>query len=181
MKIRELDLRGIKEITLAPAYDSRGYFMRTYDSEIFTAYGIDCVWVQENHSFSERKNTVRGLHMQLNQFSEAKLVRCIRGSIFDVAVDLRRESEDFGKWIGMELSEHNMKALFIPRGFAHGYCTLTEVTEVLYKVDNFYNPSMEYGIIWNDNDLNINWPLTGDPIVSDKDSKNNSFKMFLKI
>jgi dTDP-4-dehydrorhamnose 3,5-epimerase len=115
--------------------------------------------------------TIRGLHLQLPPFDETKLIRCIRGAIFDVAVDLRYRSSSFGKWYGIELNEENKRMFYIPRGFAHGFCTLTEKSEVVYKVDNFYSPEHERGIIWNDHDLGITWP-TDNPVLSVKDSNN---------
>ena len=132
---------------------------------------------------TEKAGTIRGLHMQLSPFSENKIIRCIKGQIFDVAVDLRKDSKTFGKWHGIYLSEENRKMFFIARGFAHGFCTITDEAEVLYKVDNWYSDSHEIGIIWNDNDLKIKWPLSADPIISEKDSKNmtlKSYELFLK-
>lgn len=176
MLIRKLGPEGLLEITLSPTGDSRGWFMRTYDVQLLGAHGININWVQENHSYSGKKSTVRGLHFQLGEFAETKLVRCISGSVFDVAVDLRKDSEYFGKWTGLELSADNMKMLLIPRGFAHGFCTLQDNTEVLYKVDNYYSPGNEYGIMWNDPDINIEWPLKGDLVISEKDLRNRSFR-----
>ena len=180
MEIKERKLEGVFEITLNPNKDDRGFFMRTFDDAIFRENGINRKWVQENHSRSEIKGIIRGLHFQLPPYSETKLVRCIRGSVLDVYVDLREGSNTFGKWDSIELSEENKKIIFIPRGFAHGFCTLTDISEVLYKVDNFYTPSSELGLLWNDNDINIKWPVKS-PILSDKDSKNLSLKEFIKI
>ncbi|MCJ7448894.1 MAG: dTDP-4-dehydrorhamnose 3,5-epimerase [Bacteroidales bacterium] len=177
MEFKELKLIGVFEITLKPYTDKRGFFMRTYDTELFEIHGISMKWVQENHSRSEKKGIIRGLHFQTEPFAETKLVRCIRGSIFDVAVDIRRNSPTFGKWVGLELSEENKKMLFIPRGFAHGFCTLTEISEVVYRVDNFYFPEHEKGIIWNDADLAIVWPVEN-PILSEKDKKNMTLEEF---
>jgi len=176
MIIRELNLKGLFEIIPRPNYDNRGFFLRTYDREIFRQHGIDRDWLQENHSRSDKMGTLRGMHTQMDPFSETKLVRCIRGKVFDVAIDLRKESETFGEWYGTELSEENMKMLFIPRGFAHGFCTLTDVAEVVYKVDNIYSPSHEMGILWCDEDLRIQWPLQGTPVISEKDSKNMTLR-----
>ena len=178
MEIKERKLKGVFEISLNPIEDERGFFMRTFDDNLFKEKGIDRKWVQENHSRSERKGIIRGLHFQLSPFSETKLVRCIKGTILDVFVDLREGSNTFGKWDSIELSEENKKMIFIPRGFAHGFCTLTDISEVLYKVDNFYNPSSESGLLWNDKDINIKWPVKS-PILSDKDLKNLSFKEFI--
>ncbi|HUW93596.1 MAG TPA: dTDP-4-dehydrorhamnose 3,5-epimerase [Bacteroidales bacterium] len=178
MIIKKLYIKGLFEITPEPHFDHRGFFMRTYDQEIFRQHGIDRDWVQENHSRSEKAGTIRGLHYQLAPFSETKLARCIRGRVFDVAVDLRKESETFGKWFGIDLSEENRKMLLIPQGFAHGFCTLTDEAEVVYKVDNIYTPSHEIGILWSDEDLRIQWPLSGTPVISEKDSKNMTFREF---
>ncbi len=179
MIINELQPEGLFEIIPEPHSDHRGFFMRTYDKEIFARNGIDREWLQENHSRTEKAGTIRGLHFQLNPCSETKLVRCIRGRIYDVAVDLRKGSETFGKWLGLELSEENKKLFFIPRGFAHGFCSLTDTAEVLYKVDNVYSPGYERGIIWNDPDLAIKWPVI-DPVLSVKDQKNMSLRELLK-
>ena len=180
MLVKELYLRGLLEIIPEPNFDHRGFFMRTYDSEILKKYSIDCCWVQENHSRTEKTGIIRGLHLQTAPFSETKMIRCIRGNIFDVAVDLRKDSETFGKWYGTEISEFNRKILLIPRGFAHGFCSLSDVSEVIYKVDNFYSPAHELGIIWNDNDLAIDWPVKN-PVLSEKDKKNLTFEEYKKL
>ena len=180
MEIKERDIKGIFEITLAPHKDSRGFFMRTFDDTIFKQNGLDRKWVQENHAKTEQKNVIRGLHFQLPPFTETKLLRCISGAVLDVFVDLRSNSATFGKWDSIELSGDNMKMIFIPRGFAHGYCTLTEKSEVLYKVDNYYNPKSECGLLWDDPDIGISWPVK-DPILSEKDSKNLPINEFIKL
>jgi dTDP-4-dehydrorhamnose 3,5-epimerase len=179
MVIKELEIPGIFEITNNPVADSRGFFMRTYDVDLFNNAGLHRDWLQENHSRSDQKYIIRGLHCQQNPFSETKLIRCIRGSIFDVAVDLRKNSPDFGRWLGLELSEENKKMLYIPRGFAHGFCTLTETSEVVYKVDNVYFREHEIGITWNDKDIGIHWP-TSLPILSEKDGKNMTLREFIE-
>lgn len=177
MRIKELEISGVFEITLTPIGDSRGFFMRTYDVELFIKAGLHREWLQENHSRSETKHIIRGLHCQQEPFSETKLVRCIKGAIFDVAIDLRKDSPTFGKWFGIELTEENKKMLYIPRGFAHGFCTLTETSEVVYKVDNVYTKEYEIGLAWNDPVLNIQWP-TSTPILSEKDRKNITLEAF---
>jgi len=177
MKIVKKKIKGVYEITLNPLKDERGFFMRTYDINRFRDIGITCTWVQENHSFSMKKGIIRGLHFQFPPYVEAKLVRVLRGAVYDVFVDLRKNSPTFGQWDGVELSEINKKMIFIPRGFAHGFCTLTDTSEVLYKVDNFYNLEAEDGIIWNDKQINIDWPVDN-PILSDKDAKLSSLKYF---
>jgi dTDP-4-dehydrorhamnose 3,5-epimerase len=179
MMIKERKIKNVFEIILEPHMDERGFFMRTYDKEIFKKYNIDSDWVQENHSRSEKKGIIRGLHFQFPPYAETKLIRAIRGAVFDVCVDLRKDSSTFGEWDGIELSEDNKKIIFIPRGFAHGFCTLTEISEVVYKVDSSYRPELESGIIWNDKSLNINWPAEN-PILSDKDSKLGSLEDFIK-
>jgi dTDP-4-dehydrorhamnose 3,5-epimerase len=128
---------------LEPHVDGRGFFMRTYDKEIFQQHGIERVWVQENHSRSEIKGIIRGFHFQLPPHSETKLVRALKGAVLDVFVDLRKGSPTFGQWDSIELSEANKKMVFIPRGFAHAFCTLTDICEVTYKVDNSYAPDYE--------------------------------------
>lgn len=179
MEFKELKLKGVFEIVHEPNFDERGFFMRTYDINLFTKAGLHREWLQENHSRSEKRGIIRGLHFQTEPFSEAKLVRCIRGTIFDVAVDLRDNSQTFGKWIGLELSEGNKKMLYIPRDFAHGYCTLSEISEVVYKVDNLYSPKHEKGLIWDDVDLKIIWPVSN-PLLSAKDRNNMTLKEFME-
>ncbi|MBK6620325.1 MAG: dTDP-4-dehydrorhamnose 3,5-epimerase [Saprospirales bacterium] len=179
MEIQERKLAGVFEISLSPIQDERGFFMRTYDEALFRQAGIDRAWKQENHSRSERAGTVRGLHFQFPPFAESKLVRCVRGAILDVFVDLRLNSPTFGQWDGLELSESNRKMVLIPRGFAHGFCTLSPESEVLYKVDNTYNREHEGGLLWNDPDLGIEWPVSS-AILSEKDSRNMTFRQFLE-
>lgn len=178
MIIRGRILQGTYEITLEPKTDERGFFMRTYDRKIFQKYGLDRNWIHENHSKSIKKGIIRGLHFQFPPYTESKLVRCVRGTIFDVFVDLRKNSPTFGRWDFVELSEENKKMIYIPRGFAHGFCTLTDVSEVVYKVDNNYMPDAEGGIIWNDKKLNINWPAKT-PILSKKDADLPSMDEFI--
>jgi len=149
--------------------DERGFFMEAFKLSEFKGFGIDFEPVQENHSMSKR-GVVRGLHYQLDPYAQAKLVRVVSGSIFDVAVDIRRSSPTFGKWVGVELSAENKQLLFVPRGFAHGFAALEDDTEVVYLVDNEYSREHERGIIWNDPDIGIEWPFS-EPILSDKDRK----------
>jgi dTDP-4-dehydrorhamnose 3,5-epimerase len=180
MIITERSLRGVFEIQLEPKEDVRGFFMRVYDDEIFKKHGIQKHWVQENHSLSVKKSTVRGFHFQLPPATETKLVRVISGAIYDVFVDLRKNSPTFGRWDSIILSEENKKMLFIPRGFAHGMCTLTNNSAMYYKVDNYYTPEKEFCIRWNDPQLGVKWPIDGAPIISEKDAKAKSFKDFIK-
>ena len=168
---------GVYEIQLEPQEDERGFFMRVYDDMTFKQFGIHRVWVQENHSLTLEKGTIRGMHFQLPPFQETKLVRVIRGKIHNVFVDLRRDSQTFGEWDHITLSAANKKMVYIPKGFAHGFCTLTRNCEVLYKMDNYYADGHESSIKWDDPDLDIEWPVD-DPIVSEKDAKAVSFKEF---
>jgi len=179
MEIVEYKIKGVFEIILEPRIDKRGFFMRTFDSEIFRKAGIDRPWVQENHSYSKERGTLRGLHFQFPPFAETKLVRCTRGTILDVFVDLRQGSPTFGTWDSIELSGENKKMVLIPRGLAHGFCTLTMQCDILYKVDNFYSPEHESGLLWNDPDLGIHWPVA-DPTISEKDLKNQTLKTFIE-
>ncbi|MDQ0216410.1 dTDP-4-dehydrorhamnose 3,5-epimerase [Oikeobacillus pervagus] len=179
MDIKPLTLSGVYEVTLKPQMDHRGHFMRTFDKKIFGKFGIDRNWVQENHSLSTKKGTIRGLHLQLPPFSETKLIRVIKGAVFDVFIDLRKDSPTFGKWDFIELTEDNFKMVLIPRGFAHGFCTLTDHCELMYKVDNFYSPNHEAGILYDDPILNIDWPVSN-PILSKKDSRLPLFEDFIK-
>jgi len=179
MEFKDLAIDGLFEINLKPHFDERGFFMRTFDKNEFKNNELQRDWVQENHSRSEKKGIIRGLHFQVEPYSETKLVRCIRGEIFDVAVDLRKGSKTFGKWHGVFLSEENKKMFFISRGFAHGFCTLTDISEVVYKVDNFYSPEYERGLLWNDPDIAIKWPITN-PMLSAKDQKNMTLKSLIE-
>jgi len=149
--------------------DERGFFMETYKKPDFEKAGIKGEFVQDNHSKS-KYGVLRGLHFQKGPYAQTKIVRCIRGVIYDVAVDLRKNSPTFGEYVGVLLSEFNKYQLYIPKGFAHGFVVLSDVAEVVYKVDNVYAPDYEGGLIWNDPDVNIQWPIE-DPIVSPKDQK----------
>lgn len=157
--------------------DHRGFFLEFYSEKIFRERGITTPFVQDNHSLSVKKGVLRGLHFQLPPHAQAKLVRVIHGAVFDVAVDLRKESSTYGKWQGFELTAENFNMLYVPRGFAHGYCTLEDNTEFMYKCDNFYHPESDTGLRWNDPTLNINWPVK-DTILSDKDKDTPFFKDF---
>jgi dTDP-4-dehydrorhamnose 3,5-epimerase len=177
MEIVERKLKGVFEITPAPHLDQRGFFMRTFDRQIFRNHGLERDWVQENHACSLKKGIIRGLHFQFPPHAETKLVRCVRGAILDVFVDLRKDSPTFGRWDSLELSEDNHKMVLMLRGLAHGYCTLTGQSDVLYRVDNYYCPEAEGGILWNDTELGIDWPVTN-PLLSGKDLRNMSFSEF---
>jgi dTDP-4-dehydrorhamnose 3,5-epimerase len=172
IEIIETKILGVYIIKLAAKDDERGYFLRTYDRDIFARYGLQTEWVQENQSMSVVKSTLRGLHFQKGEAAETKLVRVLSGSVIDVAVDIRKDSPTFGQHVSVELSAQNQTALYISRGFAHGFCTLAPNSVVSYKVDNFYNPALEAGLLWSDPSVNIQWPFTGEPsCVSGKDSK----------
>ncbi|MHA7966126.1 dTDP-4-dehydrorhamnose 3,5-epimerase [Paenibacillus sp. CAU 1782] len=169
MKLTSTKLDGVIIIEPTVHGDHRGWFMETYSKGRFKMEGIDITFVQDNHSFSAAKGTLRGLHYQLNPKAQTKLVRCNRGAIYDVAVDIRKGSPTFGQWIGVELTEENRKQLLVPRGFAHGFMTLTENAEVQYKVDEVYSKEHDRGIRWNDQEIGIQWPLGTTPILSEKD------------
>lgn len=149
--------------------DDRGFFMESYNERTFHELGISVRFVQDNHSLSTKAGTVRGLHYQLHPHAQAKLVRVTRGAIYDVVVDIRRGSPTFGKWRSFILSEYNQRQLFVPKGFAHGFCTLVPNTEVQYKVDAYYSAKYDRGIFWNDPNLNIDWPVK-EAILSEKDA-----------
>lgn len=179
MQFTQRKLSGVFEIQLAPIRDERGFFMRAYDVGLFEQAGLHRQWMQENHSRSERRGIIRGLHFQFPPYAETKLVRCVRGAVLDVFVDLRAGSPTFGQWDSIELTEENKKLIFIPRGFAHGFCTLTEESEVLYKVDNVYNREHEGGLLWSDPDLAIDWPVET-PLLSEKDGRNMTLREFVE-
>lgn len=149
--------------------DNRGYFMETYQEEEFRQAGLNYTFVQDNQS-SSHKGVLRGLHFQKN-YPQAKLVRVLSGEVFDVAVDLRKDSPTYGQWVGEILSGENKKMLMIPRGFAHGFLVLSDYAEFTYKCDEFYHPEDEGGIIWNDSEINIDWPFVGSVELSEKDKK----------
>ena len=164
-----LEIPDVKLITPKYYLDERGYFLENYKESEFLANGIDAKFVQDNFSHSIY-GVLRGLHYQTELKQQAKLVSVISGEIFDVAVDIRKDSPTFGKWTSEILSEKNHKMLYIPKGFAHGFCTLSDTANVLYKVTNEYSPENEQGIIWNDSEIAISWPIQN-PIVSKKDKE----------
>lgn len=147
--------------------DQRGYFLETYRKDIFLKNGIDVEFVQDNFSYS-KKGILRGIHFQQEPFAQDKLVRVAEGEVFDVAVDLRRGSKTFGKWVGEFLSESNKKMMFVPKGFGHGFCVISDFAKFEYKCSTFYSPQHERSIAWNDPKINIEWPISN-PILSDKD------------
>ncbi|MBI3529683.1 MAG: dTDP-4-dehydrorhamnose 3,5-epimerase [Betaproteobacteria bacterium] len=156
--------------------DERGFFLESYNQRVFReATGIDANFVQDNHSRSAR-NVLRGLHYQLKQ-AQGKLVRVVAGEVFDVAVDLRRSSPRYGRWMGLQLSAENKRMLWIPAGFAHGFLALSEFAEVLYKATDYYAPERERCVLWNDPDIGVDWPLTGVPLVSERDGRGVALKL----
>lgn len=160
-------------ITVKPRVfgDNRGFFMESWSKRAFEEAGLDYDFVQDNHSRSTVKGTLRGIHFQRGDKAQAKLVRCVRGAVLDVAVDLRPSSPTYKQWVGVELSEENKCQLLIPRGFGHGFLTLTNDVEFLYKADNPYAPEADGGILWSDPELGVDWGID-DPILSEKDKSN---------
>jgi dTDP-4-dehydrorhamnose 3,5-epimerase len=155
------ELSSVRVLSPARHSDERGFFSEVWREDALARSGISCRFVQENHARSSAVGTVRGLHFQIGDAAQAKLVRCPRGSIFDVAVDIRRDSPSFGRHFATVLSEENWKQLYVPPGFAHGYCTLATDSEVIYKVSAYYDPQSERGLAWDDPELAIAWPLSG--------------------
>jgi len=174
----ETPIEGLYIIENTIFGDERGFFMETYNKRDFENMGMDINFVQDNHSAS-KKGTLRGLHFQ-KKYPQDKLVRVIKGEVYDVAVDLRKDSKMLGKWFGVLLSEKNKKQLFIPKGFAHGFITLSEIAEFIYKCSDYYHPEDENGIIWNDPEINIDWPIVGieEIIMSEKDRKWEKFSQW---
>lgn len=155
--------------------DNRGFFMESYKKSEFVKNGIDIDFIQDNHSKSTSK-VLRGLHYQAKPYGQAKLVRCIKGRIYDVAVDLRKNSKTFGQYVKVELSQENKFMFYIPVGFAHGFVVLSDEAEILYKTSNEYNPSSDRGLLWSDKDINIDWQIDFQPILSEKDKIQPKFK-----
>ncbi|MBA8853617.1 dTDP-4-dehydrorhamnose 3,5-epimerase [Brucella sp. ZJ1_1] len=172
MQIRPLDLDGVLEISPRKFGDDRGFFSETYNAKSFAEAGIDLTFVQDNHSYSAARGVVRGLHYQLPPFAQDKLVRVTRGAILDVAVDIRKGSPTFGKWVALEVSAEKWNQILVPKGFAHGFMTLVEHTEVIYKVTNYYSPEHDRSIRFDDPAIGIDWPISASGVqLSDKDQK----------
>ena len=169
IKVTRLEIEGLCVIEPAVHGDERGYFMETYNSKDMQEAGLNMRFVQDNQSMS-KKGVLRGLHFQ-KRYPQGKLVRVISGAVFDVAVDLRKDSETFGKWHGVELTAENKKQFYIPEGFAHGFLVRSETAEFCYKVTDFYRPDDEGGIMWNDPDIAIDWGDVSDILLSEKDRK----------
>ena len=178
LTVEKCDIEGVLIITPEVREDARGYFMETYQKKDFEAAGVNVDFVQDNQSAS-RKGVLRGLHFQ-KQFPQDKLVRVIKGAVYDVCVDLSEGSKTFGKWMGVELSEQNKKQFFIPKGFAHGFLVLSDYAEFVYKCSDFYHPNDEGGLIWNDPDIGVEWPLQEgvELNLSEKDTKWGGIKEF---
>ncbi|HRD56454.1 MAG TPA: dTDP-4-dehydrorhamnose 3,5-epimerase [Ferruginibacter sp.] len=168
MIFTETKLKGSYIINLEPRGDNRGWFARTYCKNEFEQVGLNTQWVQTNHSFTSTKGSIRGLHYQQPPYAEVKLVRCIAGSVFDVIVDCRKNSATYLQWVGVELSAGNKTMIYIPEGFAHGFQTLSADAELIYQHSQFYTPAAEAGILYNDANIGIQWPL---PLteISDRD------------
>lgn len=178
--VETCEIEGLKVITPQVFGDARGYFMETYQYNDYKEAGIDEIFVQDNQSASKR-GVLRGLHFQ-KEFPQGKLVRVIKGEVFDVAVDLRAGSPTFGKWHGVILSEENKKQFFVPKHFAHGFLVLSEYAEFCYKCTDFYHPGDEGGLMWNDADIKVDWPLQEgvELILSERDTKWGSFREYVK-
>jgi dTDP-4-dehydrorhamnose 3,5-epimerase len=170
MKFTETAIKGVWIISPVVHEDRRGFFLESFSGAEMAAHGLPSLFVQDNHARSKVSGVLRGLHFQKPPKAQSKLIRVVRGSVYDVVVDLRGKSETCGKWLGITLSEENKEMLFIPKGFAHGYCTLSPDTEFLYKVDEYYSPAHDSGIRWDDPGIGIRWPVAS-PVISDKDSR----------
>ena len=175
MKITKTKLDGVVIIEPDVFGDNRGFFMESWNKKKMEEAGLFYDFVQDNHSKSTVKGTLRGIHFQKGEKAQAKLVYCVKGAVLDVAVDLRKNSPTFKQWVGIELSAENKKQLLIPRGFGHGFVTLTDDVEFLYKADNYYAPEADAGIRWNDSDIGVEWDVEN-PILSEKDKKNPFLK-----
>ncbi len=164
--IRRLALPDVLLITPAKRGDERGFFSETYSQRALEHAGFDRAFVQDNHSLSGQRGILRGLHFQRPPYAQDKLVRVTRGAVFDVAVDIRKDSPSFGQWVGVELSAENWRQVLVPAGFAHGFVTLTATAEVLYKVTDYYAPDAEDGLRWNDPEVDIEWPIAADEVIT---------------
>ncbi|MBP1308132.1 dTDP-4-dehydrorhamnose 3,5-epimerase [Paenibacillus sp. 1182] len=170
MKVIPLKLTGASIMEPTVHGDQRGFFMESYNQQVMQNEGINHTFVQDNQSLSADAGVIRGLHYQLNPKAQTKLIRVLTGAIYDVILDIRKSSPTFGQWMSVILSEHNRRQLLVPKGFAHGFCTLVPNTQVLYKVDEYYSPLHDRGIRWNDPALSIDWP-TSKAILSEKDKQ----------
>jgi dTDP-4-dehydrorhamnose 3,5-epimerase len=175
MMFTELEVKGAFVIEPDKKEDARGYFARTWCRKEFLAHGLNPSLVQCNISYSKKKGTLRGLHLQAPPHEEAKLVRCTRGAIYDVILDLRRDSPTFRRWIALELTAENNRVVYVPEGFAHGFQSLEDATEVFYQTSDFYCPKAEWGVRWNDPTFGVEWPL-GVSVISEKDASLEDFR-----
>ena len=170
----KLDIKDVVLVEPKVFSDGRGYFLETFKKSDFTKEGLEADFVQDNYSYSE-KGVLRGLHWQNHPQAQAKLVQCVQGEIFDVAVDVRQGSPTYGQWVSETLSEENKKMLYIPIGFAHGFCVISDTAKIIYKCTDEYAPDLERGVIWNDPDIGVEWP-TKDPSLSERDQQNVRLK-----
>ncbi len=169
MIFTESKLKGAFIIEMDKKGDDRGFFARTWCKNEFEAQGLSAQFVQVNLAFNEKKGILRGMHYQRTPYEEVKLVRCTRGALYDVIIDIRKSSPTYKQWIGVELTQNNYRMLYVPEGFAHGYQTLEDHTEIIYQVSQFYSPNAEGGVRWDDATVNIVWPETEERIISPKD------------
>lgn len=176
MQIDQTGLEGLLVVTPPRFGDARGFFAETYSAAKLADHGVTTTFVQDNHSLSAEVGTIRGLHFQAPPHAQDKLVRCGRGRLFDVAVDIREGSPTYGKWFGIELTFENGKQLLVPAGFAHGFITREPGTEIIYKCSDFYAPETEGAVIWSDPDIGIDWGLEGTPVLSGKDAEAPALK-----
>ena len=177
VQVMATEIADVKLIVSRIHRDHRGFFSETYNKTALAALGVNLEFVQDNHSLSVESGVIRGLHFQIPPFAQDKLVRVIRGSIFDVAVDMRRRSATYGKHVARVISAADWNQFLVPIGFAHGFCTLEPNTEVIYKVTNYYSPEHDRGVLWNDPDLGIAWPIgEAEAVLSDKDRKQPRFR-----
>ncbi len=176
IEVRPTEIEAVKILQPRIHRDHRGFFSETYNKSALTGSGILLDFVQDNHSLSTQRGVIRGLHFQTPPYAQDKLVRVVRGSIFDVAVDLRRSSPTYGRHVACEISAAQWDQILVPIGFAHGFCTLDPDTEVIYKVTNYYSPEHDRGLLWNDSDLGIAWPIAAsEAILSEKDQNQPRF------
>lgn len=175
MQIVDTEIKDVKILYPKKHEDNRGFFSETYNYKNLENFGIDTNFVQDNHSLSLEKGVIRGLHYQTEPFSQDKLVRAVNGSIFDVAVDLRKNSKTFGQHVSATITSKDWNQILVPKGFAHGFCVLEDNTEIIYKVSNYYAPECDKGILWNDPDLNIDWPITLNSVILSEKDKNQPF------
>lgn len=174
MLLTPLRLHGAVLIEPVVHGDHRGFFMESYNEKMMNSLGLNYKFIQDNQSLSTEPGVLRGLHYQLNPKAQSKLLRVLSGAVYDVILDIRRSSPTYGQWVGVILSEYNKRQILVPKGFAHGFCTLVPNTQVLYKVDEYYSPAHDRGILWNDPALGIDWPVS-EPLLSDKDKFHPTF------